>query len=96
MNLGLAIKTARKSIEPNINQSEFAERLGVTQSYLSLIENNVKTPSIKLLERISKEFNIPLSVIFWMGIEPTDVSDDKRKDFRFLKPCIDSLIRAIY
>ena len=73
MNVGISIREIRKERTPQLNQSEFAKLIGITQTYLSQIETGAKTPSIEVLERISKEFEIPLPIIFWLGIEEKDV-----------------------
>ena len=49
----------------NLKQNEFAESLGVSPNYISLIENGKKEPSLKLLKKISHKFDIPISVLLW-------------------------------
>lgn len=77
---------------PQLNQKEFANRVGISQTYLSQIETGLKTPTISVLETISKYFECPLSILFWYGIEEADVSDSKKEYFRFLKPTVDAMI----
>jgi len=96
MNVGISIRGIRKERTPQLNQIEFAKLIGITQTYLSQIETGAKTPSIEVLERISKEFEIPLPIIFWLGIEEKDVSEHKREHFRFLKPTVDSMISEFF
>lgn len=45
----------------NINQSQLAERLGISRSYLSEIESGKKAASIELLEKYSDIFDVPPS-----------------------------------
>lgn len=45
----------------NINQSQLAEKLGISRSYLSEIESGKKAPSIELLDKYSGIFDIPPS-----------------------------------
>lgn len=96
MNLGDAIRNIRKERVPQLNQTEFANLIGITQTYLSQIENNQKTPNISVLEEVSKVFEIPLPIIFWMSLEESDVPEDKRGYFNHIKPCIDGLIDSFY
>jgi transcriptional regulator with XRE-family HTH domain len=96
MNVGQAIRNIRKERTPQLNQSEFAKLIGITQTYLSQIETGAKTPNISVLETISKEFEIPLPIIFWMSIEENDVAEDRREYFRFLKPTVDSMIDTFF
>ncbi|OSA69855.1 helix-turn-helix domain-containing protein [Clostridium botulinum] len=49
------IKEARKS--RGLTQQQLAERINTTREYISAIENNHKTPSFDLLERIAKELH---------------------------------------
>lgn len=44
-----------------VNQSQLAEALGISRSYLSEIESGRKVPSLELLQRYAAHFNIPLS-----------------------------------
>jgi transcriptional regulator with XRE-family HTH domain len=95
MNVGISIRKIRQELTPQLNQSEFANYIGISQTYLSQIETGKKIPAIVILERISKSFEIPLPVIFWFGIEEKDIQDSKKGYFRFLKPTIDSMIDSI-
>ncbi len=63
MNIGKGIKFVR--IAADLRQAEMAERLGISQNYLSLLENNKAEPSLDLLKRISKEFGVPASFLLW-------------------------------
>jgi len=44
-----------------MKQGELAERLHISTSYLSEIENGKKAPSLGLLEEYSKVFKVPAS-----------------------------------
>ena len=96
MSIGISIRNIRKERTPKLNQSEFAKLIGITQSYLSQIETGAKTPNISVLETISKEFEIPLPIIFWLGISEEDIAEHKREYFRFLKPTIDAMINELF
>ena len=53
--IGLKFKLKRKSL--GLTQSEFSRLLGITQGYLSEVENGVKIPSdilLLLIEHINK------------------------------------------
>jgi len=93
MNIGHSIKTIRKE-RTNLNQSDFAQQVGITQTYLSLIESGKKKPSTDILEKIAKEFEVPLFYIFWNGIEISDIEELKKPFFRILKPAIDGMIKS--
>lgn len=62
MEIGTNIKVIRTS--QKIAQKQLAKQLGITQNYLSMIENNAKKPSLSLLEKLSKILNAPLALLF--------------------------------
>ena len=94
MDISAALKQVRKETT-TLNQSEFAEKLGITQTYLSLLENGHKMPSLDLLLVYGELTKIPVSVILFMGMEEKDVKKSKLKVFRELKPTIDKLIKEV-
>lgn len=96
MKVGLVIKNIRKERTPQLNQTDFAKLIGITQPYLSQIESELKTPSMKVLETISNQFEIPIPIIFWLSITDEDISMDKRSYFSFIKPNVDSIINEFY
>ena len=51
------IKLLRK--DNNLTQKQFADRILVTQSYLSRIESGKEIPNDKLIKLIALEFNVP-------------------------------------
>ena len=75
-----------------LKQKELAHRIDVKESYLSSIENDKKEPSLSLLKRISKELDIPMSMLFW---ENTDTSQDDSNENR-LKKILLELTREIH
>lgn len=56
MTIGERIKFVRKN--NNLNQKDFSKRLGISQTHVSKIENNVENPSDTLLRLIALEFNV--------------------------------------
>ena len=94
MNIGQAIRTLRKT--ELMNQEEFASSIGITQSYLSLIEKGHKKPSLEVLQQMADILNTPLPVLFWFGIERDDVDEKKQYAYDTLKPSIDNLINELF
>src|SRR5690606_22620258 len=90
MNLGLTIKKLRKQKE--INQISFAEKCGITQTYLSQIENNAKEPTITKLKMISDALDIPLPIIFFLSMDESDIQPNKRSTFKLIKPSVNSML----
>lgn len=94
MNLGKSIHTLRK--RKNLSQDEFSNLVDIDQSYLSLIENNRKKPSIKLLEKISERTDIPLPVIMFFSLSESDVKKEKRELFNMMFPKIKEMVSVIF
>jgi len=94
MNLGAAIKILRR--KSLMSQSDFAEAIGITQPYLSLIEKNRKKPSLEVLEKISNSLKTPLPILFWFSVGRDDVPEDRQYIFDTLKPSIDKLVDEVF
>jgi len=64
MNLGERIRKLRKRL--GLTQKEFAGRVvgKVDYTYIGRMERGEQYPSIKMLEKIGKAFDIPLSYFF--------------------------------
>jgi len=55
------LKEIRKG--KKINQTNLAKSIGITQTYLSLIETNKRNPSIEMVENICIELDCELRII---------------------------------
>ena len=94
MNLGNAVKELRK--RRGLTQGNFCEQIGITQSYLSQVENGVKEPSIDVIKKISDALGTPMPVLFWFTLTEEDVHESKVEVFKLLKPSVDSLVDAFF
>ncbi len=70
MNIGKGIKFVR--VAANLRQSAMAERLQISQNYLSLLENNKADPSVELIRRISEIFGVPGNFLLWEDAMPSE------------------------
>jgi len=94
MQIGKAIKKARTA--KGIEQGKLAKLCNVSQTHLSLIENDKKEPSFKLVRAIEKNLDVPLSVLMYLSISEEDISDEKKDLFKSLNPSIQQLIKTLY
>ncbi|MEI6851540.1 MAG: helix-turn-helix transcriptional regulator [Bacteroidota bacterium] len=90
MKLGSTIKELRK--QKKIPQEIIAEKCGITQAYLSLIENDKKEPNLSTLKDISKALDTPLPLIFYLSLSEDDISDSKKTYFTQINPSVKDLI----
>lgn len=79
MQLGATIASLRK--ERRLKQSELAESVGLTVSYLSQVENDHREPSTAALRSIAGALEVPLPVLFFLAMEEEDVTPEKRDAF---------------
>ncbi|MCG2611795.1 helix-turn-helix domain-containing protein [Flavobacterium sp. SM15] len=94
MNLGTVIKDIRK--QKGQTQTEFASLCGITQTYLSQIENNSKEPNLSTLKEISSRLDIPLPILFFLSLNEDDISPEKRKAFEIINPSVKSLVNEFF
>ena len=59
MTFGQNLKAIRKRMK--LTQTEMAERIGISRSYLADIEHNRKNISLAVVLRIAKGFNISVN-----------------------------------
>lgn len=57
-----------KRIRGKETQSEFAERIGISRSYLGDLENNRKNPSVETLSKIANKLDISLNELLYGDI----------------------------
>lgn len=94
MNLGNTIRQIR--LQKEMNQNELAQSCGITQTYLSKIENNKMEPNLSTLKIICKKLNTPLPVLFFLSIDHNDIAPEKRNAFELLVPSIHSIITEFF
>lgn len=51
----------------DLRQTEMADKLGVSKSYLSEIEKGSKTPSLDLVNKYAEFFSVPVSSIMFFS-----------------------------
>jgi transcriptional regulator with XRE-family HTH domain len=94
MDLGSIIKKIRK--EKQLTQEAFSSECGITQTYLSQIENNQKEPNLSTLKTISEKLEVPLPIIFYLSMTNDDVPEEKRHAFGMISPAVNSLVNEFF
>ena len=54
-----SIRTERK-----LTQEQFAERVGISVDFLSLIERGINAPSFETIEQMAKRLRVPVKALF--------------------------------
>ena len=94
MNLGNVIRNIRK--QKGQTQDEFASLCGITQTYLSQIESNLKEPNLNTLKSISANLDVPLPILFYLSMDEDDVHPEKRQAFKIVSPSVNSLVNEFF
>lgn len=64
-----------------IRQSQLAEEMGLSKSYLSELESGKKEISIEVLKKYSEHFNMPMSsILFFMENSESPKALEKSRD----------------
>ena len=64
-----------------INQSDLADRIGISRSYINEIEKGKKEPSIDVLRKYSEFFDIPVSSLMLFAERSNDSRVDGARTF---------------
>jgi len=89
MILGEVIRSTR--IKKNLTQQQVCASAHIAQGYYSAIENGV-VPTIDILTRISKTFNLPLLFLIWMATEKSDMPKHLKAWYSALEPVFKAII----
>lgn len=93
MNLGETIKLLRK--RNGLNQSQLAELCKITVTYISLIENGKKEPTLSLLKTIANSLRVPLPILLFSALTEEDIPESRKEFFNAIKPSIDSMLHNL-
>lgn len=77
-------------------QGDFATLCGISQTYLSQVENNLKEPHLSTLKSISEQLNVPLPILLYLSMTKEDVQPNKLEAFDRMNSSIKSLINEIF
>jgi transcriptional regulator with XRE-family HTH domain len=94
MDIGQTILRVRK--EKGIKQKDLAKGAGISPTYLSQIEKGQRVPRLDVLEKISAEINIPLSILSFLSLDVESIPEDKKFAYNQVKPLLDGLVEKIF
>jgi transcriptional regulator with XRE-family HTH domain len=78
IDLGKTIRKLR--IERGISQQDLARSAELTPSFLSLVENDRRRPSLTVLRRLATALRVPEEVVVWDAVElPANLSETDRR-----------------
>lgn len=62
-----------------LRQKELASRVGVSDNYVSLVENLRREPSLKFIGKVADELDLPIAAFFWNDLSTDTFKDEKLK-----------------
>jgi XRE family transcriptional regulator, regulator of sulfur utilization len=93
MNIGQGLKEVR--LKKGLRQGNFAKQIGISQTFISQIENGSRNPSLDLLQKIASFYQLPLAVLLWFSVDEADIQEGKQRAFKLMKPSIDAMIESV-
>ncbi|NMG01851.1 MULTISPECIES: helix-turn-helix domain-containing protein [Pseudomonadota] len=71
MNVGRAIRLCRR--QRGASQNEVAQRANCSVSYLSMLENNKRDPTLSTITRIAQALHVPVGVLFVLASDKSEM-----------------------
>lgn len=72
MNIGKSIHTCR--VKRGLSQAELARRAGCSVSYLSMLENSKRDPTMSTVQSIATGLGVPVEILFFLGAEKGELA----------------------
>jgi len=94
MNIGNTIKQYRKL--KKIQQNDLAEKSGISQTYMSQIENGSRVASIETLQKVCNVLDIPFSIMSFLSLDLESISPNKREEYSRIQPKIKAMVDKIF
>ena len=88
LKIGQTLKILR--IASSLSQKDLAKKLGVSQNYLSQLENDRREPSLTFLKTFAEVQDVPLGYLLWLVLDKSDLNEAVD-----LKGKMDSLLTEI-
>ena len=92
MNIGHAIKVCRSAKQLSLD--ELAERVGLSQSYLSMIESGKREPTLSSIEKISESLGVPTTILLFLAAEKGELKGLDAETTRRLSAAVLDVVRA--
>jgi transcriptional regulator with XRE-family HTH domain len=71
MDFGRSLRLCRAS--RGLSQRELAGMSGISVSYLSLLEKNLRDPALSVVEKIASALNVPVSILLFLGTDSGEI-----------------------
>lgn len=72
MNVGQAIRLCRN--QRGVSQSDVAHQASCSVSYLSMLENNKRDPTLSTISKIAQALDVPVGLLFILASDKSDLA----------------------
>ena len=72
MKIGHSLKLCRSA--KKLSLESLAERAGLSQSYISMIESGKREPTISSIEKLAKALGVPTPIILFLAAEKDELT----------------------
>lgn len=94
MNAGKTLRMLRTAA--GFNQKEFAARLQISASTLSLYESGEREPPLSFLQAVSRELRIPVSVLLAeSGEVPSGLTPEQAEDYQRVQELLAKVLTSL-
>ena len=93
MNVGHAIRLCRT--QRKASQTDVAQKASCSVSYLSMLENNKRDPTLSMITKIAEALHVPVGALFVMASEEKELGNiDSRLAGRLQRAAMSSILSA--
>lgn len=82
MKFGSVIKTIRTA--RGLSQQEFANRISANTSYISRLEKDNRTPSLKMVRKLADGLEVPYNLLLLLSSDPSSFEGFSDRDINKL------------
>jgi len=92
MEIGNALKICRSA--KKLSLEELALVVGLSQSYLSMIESGKRKPTLLTIEKISEALQVPTPILFFLAAEKSELKGLDMETTSRLSAAVLDVVRA--
>ncbi|MBW5286359.1 MULTISPECIES: helix-turn-helix domain-containing protein [Burkholderia] len=92
MEIGRAVKVCRSA--KKLSLDELAERAGLSQSYLSMIESGKREPTLSSIEKVSTALGVPTPILLFLAAEKDELKGLDEETSRRLAEAVLDVVRG--
>ncbi|MBV8125970.1 MAG: helix-turn-helix transcriptional regulator [Paucibacter sp.] len=92
MEIGHALKICRSA--KKLSLDELAERAGLSQSYLSMIESGKREPTLSSIDKVAKALGVPTPIILFLASDKGELQGLDEETTNRLSAVVLEIVRA--